>query len=93
MDFSSLINLPARIAIFKLEERIFGEKLIYEKEELNLLGTLKDDSNIMKNDITNIKNTAYTMNKKIDSFEILLKTMAEKLGIDSNQILTEKKIK
>ena len=100
MDFSSLNNLPARIAIFKLEDRIFGEKLIYEKEELNLLSTLRDDSNIMKKDLTNIKGTVNTIKEKIDimdermdSFGTLLKAMAEKLGIDSNKILNEKKIK
>jgi hypothetical protein len=100
INFSSLKGLPARIAIFKLEDRIFGEKLIYEKEELNLLGTLRDDSNIMKKDLTNIKGTVNTIKEKIDimdermdSFETLLKAMAEKLGIDSNQILNEKKIK
>ena len=93
MDFSSLKGLPARIAIFKLEDRIFGEKLIYEKEDLNLLGTLRYDSNIMKKDLTNIKGTVNTMKEKIDiidkkvdermdSFETLLKAMAEKLGID-----------
>ena len=111
MNFSSLKDLPARIAIFKLEDKIFGEKLIYEKEELNLLGTLRDDSNIMKNDIEKIKETVNNMNNKIDiidkkvddnkiimnkrmdSFEALLKAMAEKLGIDSDKILNAKKFK
>ena len=93
MDFSSLKDLPARIAIFKLEDRIFGEKLIYEKEELNLLGTLRDDSNIMKKDLTNIKEKIDIMDERMDTFETLLKAMAEKLGIDSNKILNEKKLK
>ena len=124
MDFSSLKYLPARIAIFKLKDKIFDEKLIYEKEELNLLGTLRNDSNIMKNEIATIKSTINDMKKNIDitdkkvdsivnkvdcidkkvdermnkmdkrmdSFETLLKAMAEKLGIDSNKILNEKKI-
>ena len=66
MNFSSLKNLPARIAIFKLKDKIFDEKLIYEKEELNLLGTLRNDSNIVKNEIATIKSTVNDMKKNID---------------------------
>ena len=103
MDFSSLDNLPANIVIFRLGDQIFNEKLKYEKEELNLLGTLKDDVIVIKKDITTIKNTINTMNTKIDNmetkmaktetkFEKLLNAIAGKLGIDPNQILNEKKI-
>jgi hypothetical protein len=80
MDFSSLKYLPARIAIFKLKDKIFDEKLIYEKEELNLLGTLNDDVKVIKKDITTIKNTINTMNTKIDNIETKMSTMETRMA-------------
>ena len=53
-DFSLLKNLPANIMIFQLNGEIFGEKLIYEKEELNLLGNLREDVKDIKINIQNI---------------------------------------
>ena len=40
--------------IFQLNGEIFGEKLIYEKEELNLLGNLREDVKDIKINIQNI---------------------------------------
>ena len=71
-DFSCLDNLGANIVIFALNDEIFGEKLKYEKEELNLLGSLRDDVKIIKN--------------KIDGMDIILREMAKKVGIDPDNI-------
>ena len=74
-DYSSLNNLPAKIVIFKLQDSIFGEKFIYEKEELNLIGNLRDDVTLIKQDVKEMK-------KKMDSVEQLLKLILNKIGIE-----------
>lgn len=71
-DFSCLDNLGANIVIFALNDEIFGEKLKYEKEELNLLESLRDDVKTIKN--------------KIDSMDIILREMAKKIGINPDDI-------
>lgn len=52
---SLLDALPAKIKIFELSDSIFGEKLKYNKEELNLLGNIRDDVKIIKIDVNNLK--------------------------------------
>jgi len=52
---SLLDELPAKIKIFELSDSIFGEKLKYNKEELNLLGNIRDDVKIIKIDVNNLK--------------------------------------
>jgi len=76
-DFSSLNNLPAEIAIFKLGDKIFNEKLIYEKEELNLLGSLRDDNKIIKKEINKIKKKIGEMDNKIGEMD---NKMDKKIG-------------
>ena len=79
-DFSSLDNLDANIVIFALNDEIFGEKLIYEKEELNLLGGLRDDMKILKEKI-----------EKIDVLEAILREVAKKVGVNPDNINDKKK--
>ena len=62
--------LPANIVIFKLDDEIFGEKIKYDKEELNLLGNLRDDVAIIKKDINEVKTDVKGMRKEMkDKFE------------------------
>lgn len=74
-DFSSLDDLGANIVIFALNDEIFGEKLKYEKEELNLLGGLRDDMKVMKEKM-----------EKIDVMEAILREVAKKIGINPDNI-------
>ena len=79
-DFSSLTNLPANIMIFQLNGEIFGEKLIYEKEELNLLGNLREDVKDIK---INIQNIIERQNKN----EKILLAVAQKLNVNIDDIM------
>ena len=65
-DYPELQNLPMKIVIFRLKDTIFGEKLKYEKEELNLLGTLRDDTFFMKKKIKEIITQLKSRDKKIE---------------------------
>ena len=90
LDFTSLNNMPAKIAVFQLEDEIFGEKLKYEKEELNLLGELRKDVTQIKNDIKiingKIEGNYNTLNSKINQNNAILKAIAKKLNIDLKEI-------
>ena len=90
--FLELEFLPANIVIFKLDDEIFGEKIKYDKEELNLLGNLRDDITIMKKDInmikTDVKEMRNEMNEKFEEingkfgqFDKYFKLIAKKLDI------------
>ena len=82
--------MPAKIAVFQLEDEIFGEKLKYEKEELNLLGELRKDVTQIKNDIKiingKIEGNYNTLNSKINQNNAILKAIAKKLNIDLKEI-------
>ena len=86
-DFSLLKNLPANIMIFQLNGEIFGEKLIYEKEELNLLGNLREDVKDIKINIQNIierqnKNEKILLNMedRLNKNEKILLNMEDRLS-------------
>ena len=81
-DYSSLNNLPAKIVIFKLQDSIFGEKFIYEKEELNLIGNLRDDVTLIKQDVKEMKKKINNIDEKMDTTEQLLKLILNKIGIE-----------
>ena len=95
-DYPELQNLPMKIVIFRLKDTIFGEKLKYEKEELNLLGTLRDDTFFMKKQIKEIITQLKSRDKKIEDMnnkidllinkqnqsENILKSIAKELKIN-----------
>ena len=81
----TLEKLPVKITIFKLTETIFGEELKYDKEELNLIRTLRDDVKIVKQDIktmktqiTNIENKIKNTDNKIENIENKIQNMENK---------------
>ena len=53
--FNNLCDCPINLIVFKLKDKIFGENLKYDKEELNLLGNLIDDVKEIKKDTNGIK--------------------------------------
>ena len=55
-DYIILNRFPGKVIIFTLYDTIFGEKLKYNKEELNLLGALREDNNFIKSEIQILKN-------------------------------------
>ena len=77
-DFSLLNNLPTKIVVFRLEDQIFGEKLIYEKEELNLLGSLREEVKIIKKGIKEMKSGMKTMDTKLNNLETIIFAIAKK---------------
>ena len=87
-NYSELNNLPAGVVIFNLKDSIFDEKLIYEKEELNLLGTLRQDVISIKTDIIDIKKQIGSLKdeiKKMDEKnEKRFKAIMKALGIEEN---------
>ena len=71
-----------------MKDSIFDEKLIYEKEELNLLGTLRQDVISIKTDIIDIKKQIGSLKdeiKKMDEKnEKRFKAIMKALGIEEN---------
>ena len=87
-------DLPVNIIIFKLKDSIFGENLKYEKEELNLLGSLRDDMNVLKQKKEKIESKIDKLDKietkiekieskidKLDKIERFMNVLANNLNL------------
>ena len=74
--FDNLRNLPAKIAIFETNDKIFGERLIYDKEDLNLLRYLltdminiKNNSGVLEKEVKDIKKQVNKMEVKVSKID------------------------
>ena len=76
--FDNLRNLPAKIAIFETNDKIFGERLIYDKEDLNLLRYLqtdminiKNNSGVLEKEVKDIKEQVNKMEVKVSKIDLI----------------------
>ena len=76
--FDNLRNLPAKIAIFETNDKIFGERLIYDKEDLNLLRCLqtdminiKNNSGVLEKEVKDIKKQVNKMEVKVSKIDLI----------------------
>ena len=70
--------MPAKIAIFETNDKIFGERLIYDKEDINLLRYLltdminiKNNSGVLEKEVKDIKEQVNKMEVKVSKIDLI----------------------
>ena len=63
-NYILLDNFPFIIHIFEIKDSVFGEKLIYEKEELNAINNVNEKINNLEEKVTNM-DLKINLNKEI----------------------------
>ena len=98
LKLEELDKLPAKIAIFKLSNTIFGENLKYNREELNLISNLKDDvhgiietNNILNARMNSIEGKVDSMKGDIDYMKGDINSMKSDINSMKGQITEMKR--
>ena len=83
-NYILLDNFPFIIHIFEIKDSVFGEKLIYEKEELNAINNVNQKINNVNQKINNLEEKVTTLDLKIKLNTQILNEIYDG-GMNSNQ--------
>ena len=83
-NYILLDNFPFIIYTFEIKDSIFGEKLIYEKEELNAINNVNQKINNVNQKINNLEEKVTTLDLKIKLNTQILNEIYDG-GMNSNQ--------
>ena len=87
-DYEALRKIPIPVVIFRYEDKLFGENVLFESVEINEINELKY---LVKNNsekIGNLENKVDNLEKKVDNLEKKVDNLEKKFD-GMNQILLE----